>query len=94
MNTKDLSIYESGNGGELIVTNNDLVLSETLFNQVYLALFGGYIEAVTRGDEPINEERLDYWQNSLFNGENPAKLIFKNRNIKTCSRYLFLYKIF
>jgi len=73
MNTKDFSIYESGNGGELVINNNDIVLSETLFNQVYLALFGGNIEAVTRGDEPINEERLDYWQNSLFYGENPAK---------------------
>lgn len=73
MNTKDLSIYESGNGGELQVVNNDLVLSESLFNQVYLSLFGGNLEASTRGDEPFNQERFDYWQNSLFNSEFPSK---------------------
>lgn len=73
MNTKDISIYTGPNGGEIEIVNNDLVLSESLFNQVYLALFGGNIEASTRGDEPFNEERHDYWQNSLFNSESPAK---------------------
>lgn len=73
MNTKDLSIYLSSNGGELLLLENDLVLSESIFNQVILALFGGNVEASTRGDEPINTERLDYWQNSLFNSNSQAK---------------------
>lgn len=64
--TKDLHLYESGNGGELLLLNNDLVLSETLFQTIYLSLFGGNIEASTTGEESSEEERLDFWANDLI----------------------------
>ena len=73
MNTKDINLHESGNGGEMAIVSNDLLLGESLFQQVYLALFGGNIEAVTRGDELISEERFDYWANFLFFSEIPSK---------------------
>lgn len=73
MNTKDINLYESGNGGEMSIVSNDLLMSETLFQQVYLALFGGNIETVTRGDEVIGQERFDYWANTLFFQDNQVK---------------------
>lgn len=73
MITKDINLHESGNGGEMAIVSNDLLIGESLFQQVYLALFGGNIEAVTRGDELISEERFDYWANSLFFSETPGK---------------------
>lgn len=70
---RDLLIYETGDGGDLRVLNNDLALTTSLFNQVYLCLFGGNVEASTKGNELNNEKRFDWWGNSLlelnFNSE-------------------------
>ena len=38
-----------------------------------MALFGGNIEASTRGDELVSEIRNDYWGNSLFFGDNQTR---------------------
>jgi hypothetical protein len=65
MQTTDLLLYETGNGGDLSILNNDLVMVEALCQQVYLALFGGNIEANTKPKYIENEERFDYWGNSL-----------------------------
>lgn len=66
MITKDINLYESGSGGEMAIVSNDLLMGESLFQQVYLVFFGGNIEANTRGDELITEERFDWWGNALF----------------------------
>lgn len=71
MNTKDILLYESGDGGEMAILNNDLELGETLYQQVYLALFGGQLQANTRTDYLPSEERFDWWGNSLFFEETP-----------------------
>jgi len=71
--TKDILLYENGSGGEMKVMNNDLVLSETLYNQIYLALFGGNVEASTKGNELTNEERFDYWANQLFHRQRKGR---------------------
>jgi hypothetical protein len=73
MATKDIAIYESGNGGQISVVKDDLVLNEVLYNQFYLALFGGNIEANTTGNEIETEERFDYWANSLIFENQPNK---------------------
>lgn len=70
---KDLAIYETGNGGDLLINNNDLSSVEILIHQVYLCLFGGNVEASTRGNELKSEKRDDWWANSL---------IFKNNQTK------------
>lgn len=71
--TKDILLYENGNGGEIAIDNNDIALSEQLYQQVYLCLFGGNIEADTRGDEIPSELRNDWWGNSLLFANNKAK---------------------
>jgi hypothetical protein len=64
--TKDILVYENGNGGEISVLNNDIELAEQLYQQAYLCLFGGNVLASTRGDEIAGELRNDWWGNSLF----------------------------
>jgi len=73
MNTKDLLVYENGNGGELLITGNDISMSERIYYKVYLALFGGNVEAVTKGNELSGQIRLDWWGNSLLFSEQPKK---------------------
>ena len=65
MQTTDILLYETGSGGDLAVLSNDLVMTEALYQQVYLALFGGNVEDDTRQKYTESEERFDYWGNSL-----------------------------
>lgn len=71
--TRDIGLHESGSGGEFTILNDDLLLSETLFNTIYIALFGGNVEADTLGNEIVGEERFDYWGNSLVFADLPDK---------------------
>ncbi len=72
MITQDILIYESGDGGELLVSNNDIALVEYLYNQVYLAWFGGNVEADTLSNEPAGEIRFDWWANALLFPNDPG----------------------
>ena len=65
MQTTDILLYETGGGGDLAILSNDLVMAEALYQQVYLALFGGNVEDDTRQKYTESEERFDYWGNSL-----------------------------
>lgn len=65
MNTTDILLAETGDGGDFAILNNDLLLGESLYQQIYLALFGGNIEASTKASYLESEERFDYWGNSL-----------------------------
>lgn len=73
MPTKDIQLFENGSGGEMLIDNQDLSMTETLFQTIYLALFGGNVEANTTGNEASGDERFDWWGNSL---------IFKNKRSK------------
>lgn len=73
MVTKDFLIYESGSGGELGLFDNGFSFVEKIYYQVYLRLFGGNVEASTKGNEPLNQIRQDWWGNSLFNPTKPSK---------------------
>jgi hypothetical protein len=42
----DITIFESGDGGDLALINDDLATIEGLTNQVYLAWFGGNFRGV------------------------------------------------
>lgn len=55
MAAKDIHIYESGNGGEMEIVNGDLLLTDTIYQAIYLALFGGN-----------TEENSEWWGNELF----------------------------
>ena len=69
----DFSIYESGDGGELLMVNNDISLADSLLQLVYISLFGGNTEASTLGNEIESELRYDWWANSLIFGTQPNK---------------------
>jgi len=78
MDTKDILLYESGSGGEMSIASNDLVMGENLYQQVYLALFGGNVEANTKPDILLNEERFDWWGNTLFFKDKPTRQFNSN----------------
>jgi hypothetical protein len=59
----DVMIYESGNGGEISLKNGDIETTDGLFNQPYLAHFGGNVEALTTGNEIVGVERFDWFGN-------------------------------
>jgi phage gp46-like protein len=65
MNTTDILLYETGSGGDFAIVNNDLLMGESLYQQIILALFGGNIQASTKQVYLETEERFDYWGNSL-----------------------------
>ena len=60
---RDILLYENGSGGEMRIFQNDLATTNSLSQSVYLALFGGNVEANTRGDELQEELRDDYFGN-------------------------------
>jgi len=72
MITQDILIYEAGSGGEISVQGDDIALVEYLYNQVYLAAFGGNVEASTLGNEPAGTIREDWWGNALLFNNDPA----------------------
>lgn len=65
MNTTDILLYETGQGGDFAIIEDDLAMGESLYQQVFLALFGGNIEASTKATYFETEDRFDYWGNSL-----------------------------
>jgi len=68
----DFGLYETGNGGDLCELDKDIEIVSSLSNQVYIALFGGNVGYVTRNDF-TQQERLDFWGNSLFYKSNSKK---------------------
>jgi len=66
MNTTDIHLFETGSGGDFAIVNDDLLMGESLYQQIYLALFGGNIQASTKPSYLESEERFDYWGNSLI----------------------------
>jgi len=73
MNTKDISLAETGDGGDFSIVNDDLLMNESMYQQIYLALFGGNIEASTKESYAESEDRFDYWGNSLIWGDEKTK---------------------
>lgn len=66
----DILIYECGSGGELFLIKNDLQSIECCDNQVYLALWGGNLEANTIQDSEDLVIREDWWGNQLMELKN------------------------
>jgi len=76
--SKDILLYENGNGGEILVLNNDISLVETLLQQVYLCLFGGNVAASTTGNEIEGQQRNDWWANELLFNDRKEKQFNSN----------------
>lgn len=60
----DVAISETNNGGDLTLLTNDLAVINNIENCVYLAMFGGNLEASTTPEQSNNN--LDWWGNRLF----------------------------
>jgi hypothetical protein len=97
MNTTDIHLFETGSGGDFAIVNEDLLMGESLYQQIYLALFGGNIEASTNQSYLESEERFDYWGNTLiwnttktkqFNSE--TERIIKNTTLNSSGRLTIL----
>jgi phage gp46-like protein len=73
METTDIVLFETGSGGDFSIVNEDLLMGESFYQQVYLALFGGNIEESTKDLYLESEERFDYWANSLLFKNEPTK---------------------
>jgi len=62
----DLEVVETGNGGDLVKNPKDLSVINGFQNMIYLALFGGNVEASTPLVRIENEQAFDWWGNNLF----------------------------
>jgi hypothetical protein len=100
MNTTDILLYETGQGGDFAIINDDLVMGESLYQQIFLALFGGNIEASTKINYLPTEERFDYWGNGLvwkdektkqFNSETERAI--QNNALNSSGRLLILQAV-
>lgn len=76
----DLLVIETGNGGDLVKTSKDLQTIDGLENMVYLALFGGNVEASAPVQRLPNELDYSFWgnifltPNERFNSETERTL--------------------
>ena len=66
----DVKLYESGNGGDILLNGNDLAKANTFDNMPYLAMFGGNVGFSTPTKRVNNEQNFDFWANDLLFGEN------------------------
>lgn len=78
----DLEIIETGNGGDLVKKPKDLSVVEGFENMVYLALFGGNVEASTPTERIESEQAFDFWGNVLLMGNDP-KIQFNSLTERT-----------
>lgn len=57
------SIYEDGNGGQVVLRNNEIVQTRSLATLAYLAMFGGNVAIETQKENQPGELKLDWWGN-------------------------------
>lgn len=67
----DLNVLETGNGGDILLQGRDLSVIYGWQNMPYFALFGGNVEQSTPSLVLPEEQRKDYWGNSLFHANEP-----------------------
>jgi len=70
----DIGLYETLNGGDMSVQNNDIWQTMTLWNQIYIGLFGGNRAESTSDKSGINEQRFDFWGNQFLDA-NPDEYL-------------------
>ena len=62
----DINLYETGEGADYVVLENDIQLSNALWLPVYLALFGGNVSQTTDSVSEDFFQRFDYWGNTFL----------------------------
>jgi phage gp46-like protein len=81
----DLKVIEEGNGGDLELVGKDLATITGLQNMIYLAMFGGNVEASTPSERIPSEQDFSWWGNALFmDGEQEVQFnSLTERTLKT-----------
>lgn len=79
----DFRIFENGDGGQIQIKNNDIVLNGDLLQLVYLRLFGGNYEP-----REIAGKRFDYWGNDLFYPQTPTLQLISSTERKLSTTVL------
>ena len=72
MKTFDLAIIETGNGGDIQQKGNDLAIVNGVENMIYLAMFGGNVEASTTA-VITQSQSFDFWGNTVFASNSPSQ---------------------
>jgi hypothetical protein len=62
----DLRIIETGNGGDVLLSGNDLAVDYTFETMIYLALFSGNPGYSTPTDRLPTEMAYDWWGNTTL----------------------------
>lgn len=71
----DVRIYETGNGGDAMMSGSDFELCYGLENMPYLAAFGGTPGHQTPIQRPDVEQAFDWWGNALlFDGDGAVQI--------------------
>jgi len=78
---EDLTITETGSGGDLVLQGNNLSTTTSLWNMPYIALFGGNVQQLTPTDRPEGEQQFDWWGNSALI-PNDTELQYNSRTEK------------
>lgn len=58
------TIYEDGNGGQLLIESNDIATTESLYMLAYTAMFGGNINGDTEPKSDVVQLHYDWWGNN------------------------------
>lgn len=59
----NFTLFESGNGGQMVLRNNEILQTRSLATLAYLLMFGGNREAITQKDNQPGELKFDWWGN-------------------------------
>lgn len=69
----DVALIETGNGGDIQIKDNDVLLYFKGENNPYLGMFGGNEEQVTPSVRVPGEQDHSYWGNVLFFSDEPSQ---------------------
>lgn len=62
----DLKVVETGDGGDVVKIDKDLVVIDGFENMVYLAMYGGNVEQSTPDVRDSSDQAFDFWGNNLL----------------------------
>lgn len=65
----DIKIIETGSGGDMVLSGNDIEMVDGVQNMPYIGIFGGNSAQSTKVYKDA-EERFDFWGNELFFSQN------------------------
>lgn len=65
----DFALFETMDGGDMSLSNNDINTTESLWMQIYLGLFGGNVRQSTVDGIEDDEQRFDWWANAFLTTE-------------------------